>query len=128
MAITPAVNSLKSVTLEPFTVQNGDNRLQFLRHGMVAWEIAPERFAPGAQFAVHQLENEWRFSLEKASYPGTLPLFSFSGRIFREEGAWQLEARLPEFGIQSKIDLLDWLDGVQSLNSPLLPPREICRA
>ncbi len=127
VAITPAVNSLKSVTLEPFTIQSGDNRLQVLRHGMAAWEIAPERFAPGAHLAVRQLENEWRFSLEKASYPGTLFLFSFSGRIFREEGAWQLEARIPELQIHSKIDFLDWLDGIQSLTSPLLPSREICR-
>jgi hypothetical protein len=117
VTINPAIEIVKSVTTEPFSVITGENSLKIIRHGLTAWDLGPTQLGNDARIRVMHKEKEWLFSVEDARFRGTDLNFSLSGRIFYNGSQWLLQLRIPNFAIQSSALLTEFLDGDTELIS-----------
>lgn len=117
VTINPAIEIVKSLSNEPFSVITGDNFLKIIRNGLTAWDLSPRQLGDEVRIRIKQKAKEWLFNVENARFDGTHLKFSLSGRIFYSGGQWLIHLNITGYGIQSTVRLTEFLDGEEELHS-----------
>ena len=117
ITINPAIEIVKSVSSEPFSIITGENSLTITRHGLTAWNLSSTQLGKEASIRIKQKAKEWLFNVENARFDGTHLKFNLSGRIFYSGGQWLIQLNIPCFDIQSSALLTEFLDGEAELDS-----------
>jgi hypothetical protein len=90
------------------TWENSRNHLTFFLDGRPAWQIRTDAFDGFPQLEVTGSDDDLRFSLQGARFPGMDLTADFEARVWRTD-RWQMDLRRELFGQSAKVDFVEWL-------------------
>ena len=111
VAWNPLFDSVKLLSKDVFEIKQKKSSLLFYRKKKLCWEISNHIFEDGFSTNFKKVGDQYHFNADGLQYVNTNYRFSLKGEIFFENSCWMLNLKIPEFEIETTVDLLKWLDG-----------------
>jgi len=111
IAWDPVIDSLRSLSREPFLLKQNKDKLQFYRDNRLCWEFSDKQFETGYSINCKKNDNFYIIQAENLLYPGTSVRFSMYIEICFCHSNWMMDLKVPELGINRSVNFLSWLDG-----------------
>ncbi len=117
LALAPVFGSIRKILGAPFDIAPTTAGFVVRRKGAVAWQFPARIFEKGAVAKVETLNDSYHIDAQHISFAGTAQPFSFSADLYNDGLRWIMKFRIPEFGLESEVDFLRWLDGIEELSA-----------
>ena len=111
LSANPIAETFRTISLKPFEIKVSSDHFAVLRRNEMVWSISRIQFEEGYSLDLSEKAGDYLLQAENLRFINTQLSFSFKARIFYEKREWQMQAIIPEFGIDEKINFIDWLDG-----------------
>ncbi len=113
LAVNPLVKSFDKVAGEPFQILNSDDKLIVKRNASICWQFPASQFSGCAKVSVRKIRDEYFIDLNNLLFNSSSQSFDLTARIYESIFGWQMKIVIPQFGVDTKVDFLDFLDNKQ---------------
>ncbi len=120
LSANPIAESIKTITFRPFEIRFSDNQFAVLRKDVLVWSISNEHFNKGYSLSLKESSNGYLLHAEHLGLINTNLCFSLEATITYERMEWKMQIVIPEFGINEKLNFIDWLDGKVKLEKGII--------
>lgn len=117
IAWNPVMDSITSLTSQPFEFSTASNNFRIYRNGAVVWTIDKSLFENGYSVKVRKNGEDYAISAKGIRIIHTNISLDFDARIQNNSGQWAMDISFSELGLNQKVNFIRFLDGLENLES-----------
>jgi len=118
IAANPVIKTVGSLSGESFDIEHQGNYFAIKRNGQILWEISKTYFGENYSLKVDQTTSEIIINARNLQIIQTNFKFDLEAVLSNKKSSkWQLHFIIPQFNIDQKIDFINWVDGLNTIQA-----------